>query len=42
MFEEVSEVVVYGEAFTAFVRMENATCTFRIDDDEIYGESDDM
>ena len=39
VFDEVEEVEVTGEGFTGNLMMENATCTFRTEDNEIYGKS---
>ena len=38
MFEEVEEVKIRGEGFTGNLVMEEASCTFRINEDEIFGE----
>ena len=38
MFEEVEEVEIKGEGFTGNLVMEEASCTFRINEDEVYGE----
>lgn len=38
VFEEVAEVEVRGQGFTGNLVMENASCTFRVNQDEVYGE----
>lgn len=37
-FEDVEEVEVRGQGFTGNLVMENASCTFRTEDNEYYGE----
>ena len=38
VFDELEEVEVRGEGFTGNLDMDEATCTFRINEDEIYSK----
>lgn len=40
VFEELDEVEVVGEGFTGNLDMEKSSCTFRINDDELWGKED--
>lgn len=38
VFEEVEEVEVVGEGFTGNLDMEESSCMFRINEDELFGK----